>query len=345
MSSIPYGKHDRRGFDSAIKLHVVLGGLSLLLWILYDWRVGSILSVYAWSVFYVLQRVSSPPVNSPENYDIWRQYLQRSHRPVLLCLGDSLTHGTVSANFSKRIPVKLATVLSMPLPPKQDEYFMDPIWVVNAGQNMITSHTVCQERVRPALRCNPHYVVLMIGTNDVRAMYKRSWANQSMSVNKLPRKPTMQQLERNIRTILEQIRQASPLVKVAVCTLPPLGEDLNTPANHLIRQANVLIEKVVMDFSDDKIHLIPIYARMEGILEKSHGEGSSIDDAVRWGILGATLRYLTPLFTFDRLSLLLGNTLLWDGLHLNERAGELLTDAIVEWLVKVNVVKVIVLKQ
>lgn len=317
-----------------IGTHLILGFLTFLLYLLLGWTVGCVVAIFSCASSYVLHRVSSPPSNNPEAFLIWKQRVRTSLRPVLLCIGDSLTCGTLGADFSKEIAPMLCHVRRTIPTSKSSQPFQDPLWVVNAGQNMITSHCIDLKRIRHLMECYPRFVVLMVGTTDARAIYCRDWAKYYVTVNKLSQAPSMQQLEQNIRNILDFIRQNSPLVKVAVCTLPPLGEDLLSPANELIRQANEIIEKVVLESSHDKIYLIRIYERFKEVLEKSQGLERTINSSFRWGHshMGIMLRYLTPFFNFDRLSLLSGYTLLWDGVHLNERAGKLVAQSIVHWL-------------
>jgi hypothetical protein len=92
-----------------------------------------------------------------------------SNSPMLLCLGDSLTHGSCSASFTPEIPLQLSQKLCLPLSEHPHRSFADPLWVVNAGQNSITSHTVLQERLAPTLQAiYPDYVLILIGTMTCR---------------------------------------------------------------------------------------------------------------------------------------------------------------------------------
>ena len=75
---------------------------------------------------------------------------------MLLCLGDSLTHGNVSASITPEIPLKLCGFLGLPTP-DYGKTFADPLWVVNAGQNMITSHTILHERLHTSMGVYPDY--------------------------------------------------------------------------------------------------------------------------------------------------------------------------------------------
>jgi lysophospholipase L1-like esterase len=339
------GKHDRRGFDFALKLHLGLGAVGLAVAIFYSWKIGLAIVMYACITFITLEVVSAPPVNNPSNFALWVGR-RGSRKPVLLCLGDSLTHGTASANFTPEIPFKLSEALGLP-PHVEGSFFFDPLWVVNAGQNGITSHTILNERLHSSLGCYPDFIFLMIGTNDLRCMYNKSWANLTVRVNELPETPTMQVFERNLKAILDHLYQSSPLSHVAVATLPPMGEDLKSPANQLVREANEMIERAVSN-ATGKVSLVPVFARLEAVVEKKARREMSlpVDYVVPLATVMCPLVHLMPfIFNWNRLSALVGNTVLSDGLHLNERGRDEVVAGIVEWLLKANVAKAIAVKQ
>jgi hypothetical protein len=126
------GLHDRRGFDSVLQFLMAALVLSILVLILYSWKLG-LGMLFVFGVYYItIDSVSVPPENRPEKFIGWARNRPR-RRPVLLCLGDSLTHGTLSASVTPEIPVKLSAALGMD-PPSIGEAFVDPLWVVNAGQ-------------------------------------------------------------------------------------------------------------------------------------------------------------------------------------------------------------------
>jgi len=192
----------------------------------------AMMSIYLW------ERITRPPVNNPAHF--LKRFRELSPpRPVLVCLGDSLTHGRVSDDWTRKIPSKIATKMKFDRPEQRD--FMDPVWVVNAGQNSITSWVILQERLQAALACYPDYILIMIGTNDVLAMNSPIVSNDKVASFDLPDPPSMAGLERNLRGIVDFISKASPKTEIGLCTLPPMGEDLTSPVNKLVKQANEII--------------------------------------------------------------------------------------------------------
>jgi hypothetical protein len=133
-------------------MQICLGAMvvSVLVLILYSWKLGLGMFIFFGIYYRTFDLTSAPPVNRPEKFITWARNRPR-RRPVLLCLGDSLTHGNVTANYIPEIPVKLSAALGMDLPPT-GEAFKDPIWVVNAGQ--VRNHGIARSTPVEALTCD-----------------------------------------------------------------------------------------------------------------------------------------------------------------------------------------------
>ncbi|GAX17359.1 hypothetical protein FisN_10Lh232 [Fistulifera solaris] len=335
------GLHDRRGFDSWLRMNLVLLVLSLMM-IFVNWKLGLASFLFLCITFISSEAASAPPANSPDQFEAWVRR-KGARKPVLLCLGDSLTHGTVSSSFTPDIPYKLSSTLGLS-PPTQN-FFMDPLWVVNAGQNCITTHGILHERLHRALGCFPDFVLIMIGTNDMQCLVNGSLAKAIVKINKLPEVPTMEIYERNLTKIIDYIHNHTPQTQIGVCTLPPMGENLDANPNRIVRQANEVIERVVKK-APGKVTLIPVYSRFESILEKkSKKSGSKFEYHYLLSSIQVPLFYMIPaIFDWNRLASLCGNTLLVDGLHLSEKGRDELVNLIVEWLLSANVAKAIAVK-
>jgi lysophospholipase L1-like esterase len=339
------GSHDRRGFQGVMNGLLVLLPVCILLMIVYSWQLGMVLGLSCLVAFITLEAVSARPDNNPSTFIQWARRQDR-RRPVLLCLGDSLTHGNCSASYTPDIPYKLAQSLGLPLP-ELNKTFSDPLWVVNAGQNCITSHTILNDRLNTALGSLPDYVLLLIGTNDVRAMYKKSWCREVMYVNGLTETPNLKVLERNLVGILRFIHEASPNTEIGVCTLPPMGENLRSTANDLVRQANNAIERAIQQADSDRVTLVPLFDALENVLEKQkRGWSIPVDYFPLIAMVQNPIYHLVTLFsTWNLLSEPFGFHVMSDGLHLNERGRDILVDLIVEWLTKKGIAKAIAVKR
>ena len=169
---------------------------------------------------YIVEKASRPPSNDAYHYVRWNSS-NKSDAPTLVCLGDSLTHGTFSAPWVEDIMVHASSTWSKE----------QPLHVVNCGQNNLVTHTCLHERVDWTLACQPQYVVVMIGTNDCRGLYNGGWRWQLETMWWTPEPLSLDVMERNVHSMVQKLVHAHPLRQVGLCTIPPLGEDLRNRSN------------------------------------------------------------------------------------------------------------------
>jgi hypothetical protein len=103
-------------------LRILMGilPLSVLCMIFYHWKVGLALLLISCILFITIEAVSARPDNNPNTFLRWNRMSSTntnttSNSPILLCLGDSLTHGNCSASFTPEIPLQLSQNLGLPL--------------------------------------------------------------------------------------------------------------------------------------------------------------------------------------------------------------------------------------
>lgn len=338
--------YDRRGFDWMLKLNLVALPLSFVLLFVGPWQLALSTVLLLCVSFITLESLSRRPDNNPITFLRFCKGADRA-RPVLLCLGDSLTHGTVSSSFTPHIPYKLTQELGLELS-NYGETFSDPLWVVNAGQNCITSNVVL-ERLNATLQTYPDFVLVLIGTNDVQCMCGGGFGWHIQQANALDQTPTMDTLQANVRGILKYIHRVSPQTHIGLCTLPPLGEDLRSSSNRMIQEANHRIRTIAetcVQQKIDKVTLLDLYGRLETILEKERSL-FSLPHSLRLLAMMIVHPLYHVFFCSYNLSsrLLFGYKVLCDGLHLNDRGREVVVELIVEWLVAKNVAKAIAVKR
>jgi lysophospholipase L1-like esterase len=348
------GVQDRRGFDLPIYVCMGFIGLSILVFVAFhSWMWGIVLLLIGCTGVITLEQVSAPPANSPVEYQRFLQYGGKNRRrPVLACVGDGLVHGNVSASITPAIPTAVCKIMGMELP-NANSTFADPIWVVNCGQNGITTEVVLNERLSRVMACYPDFIMLMIGTVDICAMSSSAWCQSIVSMNQLNEKPTMDVFQRNLTKIVDFIQQASPMTHVGVATLPPIGEGsvkqkAKDGPNFLIQQANEIIAQVV-SAQGDRCSVIDVYSRFEALLDKKGGSGGlNLGSSPTSSFLISSVLnpwyHVFPVLSWNFLSKFLGHEVLTDGIHLNERGRDLVVDAIVDWLKRSNLAKAIAVK-
>src|SRR5438105_4380722 len=119
-------------------------------------------------LLYALRQASAPPERSP------RRFLARGPRQpgdrVVACVGASITHGRMSADWVE--------VLARRLRPRGFRF-------VNAGVNGDLAYNALR-RLPEVLRCDPDYVAVLVGTNDVLATLSSAQARRYERWRALP---------------------------------------------------------------------------------------------------------------------------------------------------------------
>jgi lysophospholipase L1-like esterase len=333
----------RRGFVSFLFLGatVVVFGIS---WVCLAPKdnvlVGTCSCILGTIITYTAEASSRPAASSPTRLLAHLENIGsvQEKPPTLVCLGDSLTHGAVSANWVHVIRRTFSSTNSKAL------FEADAnLWVVNAGQNNICSWTVSQEHLDRALICNPEFVILWIGTNDLRSIYKKMWSWQMVHMWNLPEDPSLDGLEQNVRTMLQRLLDRSPKVKhIALCTLPPMGEDLTHPANRIVKAANARLEKVAADINmSSRISVLPVYEELETIIKENASPRRwylSVDYFLLVSPVMAMLYYIFGC-SWNWIGRCVGNVVTTDSLHLNEKGRDVVAKLVRSWLLQKGVQK------
>lgn len=366
-TTLPFLQH-RDGFGGFFYLasYVVLFGLGLLtvaslllsqmVMGVVLWWIG--LAIFLFGVLNVLavEHTCRPPSNNAAAFQrAWKkkhpasqgkssQQQQQQTPPILACVGDSITHGAATANYVNRVRPTVFQMLGLsntrPQHQVDNNPLSDPLWVVNLAQNFLCSYTVYHERLPTVLSCHPDWVTIMIGSNDVRAMYKKEYSNVYETTWNLPTPPNWEdyrtQLDGIIRCLTEQSENKS--LQIGLCTLPPMGEDLEHPANHLVRKANAMIHDIAKQHSSN-CTILPVYEALdEAIRQKQQSKKlgpPDMEDGITMLMWMAPLRYLGC--SWNLLSRMAGNYLLSDSLHLNEEAADIVATLIAKWLVATKI--------
>jgi acyl-CoA thioesterase-1 len=158
--------------------------------------------------------IFSPPANNPRSFLRQKEIACPGRKRVVLA-GDSITHGHVGADYSAMLKRRL----------KKAGKVVD---VINAGINSQLAWNVVQN-VDDIVACNPDYVTILIGTNDVHStldpMNERSYMKQW----KLPQVPDATWYRKNLEEAIGTLKDLTK-AKVAVLSLPTIGEDPDDPA-------------------------------------------------------------------------------------------------------------------
>jgi acyl-CoA thioesterase I len=228
---------------------------------------------------------------------------------VLVCVGDSITHGRVSSNY--------VDMLSADLGEKG-------FYVVNAGINGELAYNVLM-RFDSIIACDPDYVTVFIGTNDAHGALTAEQGEKIVKEMKLPQMPTDQWYRENLNQIVRKLKESTH-AKIALLSIPPIGENPADTAFAQSERYNAIIRDVaekeqvsylglfeaMAAYLRDHPHAAPPYA--QGDFERAMYTGFA-----RHFLLGAS---------FTDVSRKNGFLLETDYLHLNETGARMVADLI-----------------
>jgi lysophospholipase L1-like esterase len=234
---------------------------------------------------------------------------------VLVCVGDSITHGRISSNYVDMLSDDLK---------KKDFY------VVNAGVNGELAYNVLM-RLDSVITCDPDYVTVLIGTNDAHGALTAEQGEVVFKEMKLPQMPTDQWYRENLTQIVRKLK-VSTHAKIALLSIPPIGENpadtaflqsehYNTIMRDVAEQEQVSylgLFEAMAAYLRDHPHAAPPYT--QGDFERAMYTGIG-----RCFLLGAS---------FSDVSRKNGFLLETDYLHLNETGARMVAGLIEGFVLK-----------
>ena len=250
--------------------------------------------------FYVSKIISNLPNGRAEEYLESKDY---SNKKIIACIGDSLTHGNIGQSWVDYLR----------------EEFPNDIFL-NEGINANTAWQVLQ-RLEPILECKPDQIILMIGTNDALGSFDVDSGLRYKKNNNLPEVPSFEKYREHLLEIIHKIGLSS---RIALCTLPPMGENKDSPVNQHVKKFNDYI-KVIAD--DKNLSLLPVSDALWLEIEsrnyqlKSDYNPKSIPLLRR--IYGGIFHHYLLKQSWNDIAKAKGQWILFDQIHLNERGAEI----------------------
>jgi lysophospholipase L1-like esterase len=234
-------------------------------------------------------------------------------KTVVVCIGDSITHGRVSYNYVKELERRNS----------------DPDYTfINAGINSELSYNVLH-RIDQIVRCRPDFVTLLIGTNDVLATLNDK--NNARYVRKmgLPRSPDRQEYEENLTAIVD-VLQRKTTAKIALLSLPPITEE----KTHIAYKRAASYSRFIKKLAEERdLDYLPLNERMDQALSIA---GKTTKSAYTGGDVKIMYTAIFSHFflkkNWDDISKENGFIFMTDNIHLNRKAGMMVADLIEKFI-------------
>ncbi len=250
----------------------------------------------------------------PDNHPA--AFLQKGRAPstktLVVCAGDSITHATVSGDYVAML---------------RERFGGQGCEFVNAGLNGHLAYNLLQ-RLDDIIACKPDVVTILIGTNDVNATYNDARAKTYIRDFKLPQTPTQDWYRENLDTILTRLKNETS-AKLAILSLPVLGEDRDSAINQRIIAYNGVIQELA-----DKhgAAYLPLHERLTAMLDDKKRQPRLRYDGRLWLVYMATVRRYALGQSWDTVSERNGFYVLTDHIHLNDRSAQVIVELVGEVL-------------
>lgn len=191
------------------------------------------------------------------------------------------------------------------------------------------------QRVPKVLDCDPDFVVVLLGGNDVMAsMPEKSIYYETMLklTKHLPRKPTVSWFEETMEEIVDRLKDGTS-AKIALCSLPPWGEDLESQdpfqagLNAGFAEYNAILKAIAKEAA---VTYIPFYERMVELM--STGPSKAFTSFKILPFYRDIFRQVVERKTNDQIGDMNGWRFHRDGIHLNSTSGILLAGLVQNFL-------------
>ncbi|MBN1117771.1 MAG: hypothetical protein JXA77_11235 [Bacteroidales bacterium] len=239
-----------------------------------------------------------------------------TERKKAFFLGASITQGKISKSFENILKKNLGT--------SNYNY-------INYGIAGYESFNVLKQ-INKVLSKNPDFVVLLVGTNDVLSGLDPKLAKLTRKLKHIPHEPTLANYCKNITSIIRQLKQNSGL-KIAIASLPVVGENLNSIENKTIREYNLELKKIA---ENENVDYLPVFEQQSDyLLKEINGKGKDYLKGSNMAYKALFMHFL--LFkSFDSISQKNGYLLLTDGIHQNSKGASFIANAI-ESFIRANI--------
>jgi lysophospholipase L1-like esterase len=230
-------------------------------------------------------------------------------KPVIVFCGDSITRGEYSYDWVPHIKT----------------VFGDKINVSNEGYNSFTVKRYIKQKINNVLNKTPTDIIISLGTNDANAQWRH------------PEDPqwSVQNFEKNYHQLIRTIKEKSPNTKIAITTIPPIGEDFNHPIYSLVQFYNEVIKNIAQK---EEIVLLPVFEMIQNEYKEDNRELKSKFSHTYVGeILSMANQIIKNKILkqdFQKISESAGYKKKIDELHLNKSAKVLAACA--SWFLKQN---------
>ncbi len=236
-------------------------------------------------------------------------------KQIIVCAGDSITHGNTGANYVDRLA---------------ETFAREPWQWVNAGRNADLTYTLLA-RLDEIIQLQPDVITVLIGTNDVNATMSQARLAEYRQIGKIARDvtPDFEQFQANYRQLTARLKTETN-ARIALASLPIMGEDLTHPANQRTDQYSLFIRQLC---DENGFNYLPVREAMKTYLAQFPTERKHTYEQARTLLTISVARHYVLGHSWDRICTDHGNVLTQDMLHVNTAGATIIADIVGQFLI------------
>ena len=251
--------------------------------------------------------------------------LKHNYKPVVVCCGDSITHGHIGYNWVGKLRENDTSKI-----------------YINAGINADLTWNLNQ-RIGDVIKHNPDYITILIGTNDaIGSQPVKLIQDYYIQTKNLPRTPSIEWFEEQIENFVKQLKEKTS-AKIALITLPWLGEQEDASIIDVVKSHNKIIKRIALKYDTS---ILDFFSEFKEEINNNNDQTKNIISNYKHSIpyttselrrlrgLRAVILYYVFGWSWNKIGEKYNLKLLCDHIHLNERGGHLMEKLVKKFLSK-----------
>ena len=245
------------------------------------------------------------------NMDAHSVNLINNDKPVVVCCGDSITHGHIGYDWVSSLRDK-----------------DDSKIYINAGINADLTWNLNQ-RLDDIIKHNPDYITILIGTNDaIGSQPVKLIQDYFIQTKNLPQVPSIEWFEEQIEIFVDKIKKNTS-AKIAITTLPWLGEQGDVSIISVIKNHNKIIKRIALKYN---LSILDLFSKFKEQISSSNSVPYTTSELRRLRGLRAVILHYVFGWSWTKIGEKYKLQLLCDHIHLNEKGGNLMEQLAKEFL-------------
>ena len=179
------------------------------------------------------------------------------------------------------------------------------------------------------IKHNPDYITILIGTNDaIGSQPVKLIQDYYIQTKNLPQVPSIEWFEEQIEIFVKEVKKNTS-AKIAITTLPWLGEQEDASIMNVIKSHNKIIKRIAVKYD---LFILDLFSKFQEQIVSNDSIPYTTSELRRLRGLRAVILYYIFGWSWTKIGEKYKLKLLCDHIHLNEKGGDLMEQLAKEFL-------------